>query len=138
MNNVSVKTPSITPKLKYDEFLKVNIGNSDSGILMFKGKEKPSTFKISNIPVSFEEAGPYEAYFVNYRTDIPDDFTLIATFYGNIEVIGDEDKPSFMFGADKIEIYRRGNKECIIKLYAYRIMSREKSVIEQETIANNA
>lgn len=120
-------TSSLTPKKKYDEFEKVLIGDSITGVLIFEGKLKSGKTSLSRIPVSFSEKGPYYAWFVNYLTDIPEDFSLIAEFSGIVS-IKDDTGISFMFGADKIKVFRRGKDDCLIQIFDNRIIAKEQSI----------
>lgn len=120
-------SPSLTPKMEYNEFEKVLIGNSVTGVLIFEGKLTKGKNSSSRIPVSFYEKGPYYAWFVNYLTDIPEDFLQIAEFSGTVS-IQDDTGISFMFSADKIKVFRRGQTDCIIQIFDNRIIEKEQSI----------
>ena len=115
----------MTPKKAYNEFNSDKIGSSFNNFLLFKGNLKASARAISDVPVEFGRSGDYEAYFVNYRTEIPEDFEQVAHFYGTVWIY-DDNGLSLQFGADETKVFRRGEDECIIQLFDHRIMTKEQ------------
>ena len=66
--------------------------------------------------LEFGEDGTYYAYIVDEDCEVPEHYHLVMTCNGTTDIYGD-DLSGVHISADKIEIYRAGERGCLIKVY---------------------
>lgn len=104
MNNKNVKYP------------KIYIGSSDISILTMRGTSITKKEEM-DIPLQFESDGSYLAYIINDSdVEINAPYEPIAEFKNHMDIYDDAGLVR-QFSANFINVYRTGEKDCIIQLF---------------------
>lgn len=90
----------------YKDFDIISLGGSDGAVL--------SLVTDNSIDyLYFGEDGEYKAYFVNEEIELPSHYKKVFETTGFVGIL-DDDKSEVTIKADKIEIYRAGERGCLI------------------------
>lgn len=97
--------------MKYNDFSRVFIGDSDIGALIVAGGDMKPQY------LNFGEDGKYTAYVITggAGVEIGSHYRHILTACGYVKIYDDEGL-TFSAHAEKINIYRAGEFGCIVEL----------------------
>lgn len=117
---INVKTFVIKPDtFTHHDYEKVFIGSSDSARL--KVIHRVGDYA-SKSYLNFGEDGGYEAYIVDEKCTIPDTYELRCSFEGGYVDLFDDEGYNVYIKGETVQIYRRGNFGCIIKIIGFKEM----------------
>lgn len=123
-------------KESYDEFNKINIGESDIATLIMVGCPVEESDELITKPLYFGADGDYKAYYINEGDiDIPEHYEKIAEFSTWLKIYDDTELTSTIRG-EKIEVFRAGDFGCIIKVSDKKIEDVEKGDIRYRQLYN--
>lgn len=98
----------------YKEYDKVYIGSSDMAELVFRGCGGNHPYS-ALAHVRFGEDGSYYAYVVDENAEIGDHYELAYTCHTWLMIYDDEER-TFNRRADRFDVYRAGERGCIIRM----------------------
>lgn len=117
---INVKTFVIkADTFTHHDYEKVSIGSSDSARLEVIHTTENG---ISKSYLNFGEDGDYKAYVVDEKCVIPDTYELRCTFESGYVNIFDDSWNHVFIEGETVQIYRRGNFGCIIKIIGFKEM----------------
>lgn len=117
---INVKTFVVEPDtFTHHDYEKVFIGSSDSARLEVIHTTENGRLKSY---LNFGEDGDYKAYVVDEKCVIPDTYELICTFEGGYVNIFDDSWNHVFIEGETVQIYRRGDFGCIIKIIGFKKM----------------
>lgn len=117
---LNVKTFVVKPDtFTHHDYEKVFIGSSDSARL--KVIHRVGGY-VSKSYLNFGEDGEYEAYIVDEKCTIPDTYELRYSFEGGYVDLFDDEGYNVYIKGETVQIYRRGNFGCIIKIIGFKEM----------------
>ena len=90
-----------------------NIGASDVASLIMSGCGEGGSVKLDLL--KFSEDGSYSAYIIYDDAEVPDHYRLVAEFKTWLKIY-DDDRMTAHFKAERIEVYRAGQRGCLIRL----------------------
>ena len=104
----------------HHDYEKVYIGSSDSARL--KVIHRVGDY-VSKSYLNFGEDGDYKAYVVDEKCTIPDTYELRCAFEGGCVDLFDDEGYNIHIEGETVQIYRRGDFGCIIKIIGFKEMS---------------
>lgn len=117
---LNVKTFVVKPDtFTHHDYEKVFIGSSDSARL--KVIHRVGNYE-SKSYLNFGEDGEYKAYIVDENCAIPDTYELRHSFEGGYVDLFDDEGYNVYIKGETVQIYRRGNFGCIIKIIGFKEM----------------
>lgn len=117
---INVKTFVVKPDtFTHHDYEKVFIGSSDSARLEVIHTIENGTSKSY---LNFGEDGEYEAYIVDEKCTIPDTYELRCAFEGGYVDLFDDEGYNVYIKGETVQIYRRGDFDCIIKIIGFKEM----------------
>lgn len=106
--------------IKTSDYEKVFIGGSDRARLRVIHRVGDYVLKSY---LNFGEVGEYEAYIVDEKCTIPDTYELRYSFEGGYVDLFDDEGYNVYIKGETVQIYRRGNLGCIIKIIGFKELS---------------
>lgn len=117
---INVKTFVVKPDtFTHHDYEKVFIGSSDSARLEVIHRAGDY---VSKSYLNFGEDGEYEAYIVDEKCKIPDTYELRYSFEGGYVDLFDDGGYNVYIEGETVQIYRRGDFGCIIKIIGFKEM----------------
>lgn len=118
---INIKTFVVKPDtFTHHDYEKVFIGGSDSARLEVIHATEHG---VSTHYLNFGEDGDYKAYVVDEKCTIPDTYELRCAFEGGCVDLFDDEGYNVHIEGETVQIYRRGDFGCIIKIIGFKKMS---------------